>query len=81
MRAYTPTSSDDDLGYFDLIVKVYFANNNPAFPLVSQHVKCTQLVMHPLCHKLITTQQISMSAWCAERLHVQSDAHFLCYVG
>ena len=22
MRAYTPTSSDDDLGYFDLVVKV-----------------------------------------------------------
>lgn len=35
MRAYTPTSSDADLGFFDLVVKVYFANNNPAFPLVS----------------------------------------------
>lgn len=35
MRAYTPTSCDDDVGYFDLVVKVYFANNNPAFPLVS----------------------------------------------
>ena len=34
MRAYTPTSCDDDVGYFDLVVKVYFANNNPAFPLV-----------------------------------------------
>lgn len=22
MRAYTPTSSDDDLGYFDLVIKV-----------------------------------------------------------
>ncbi|KAL0040785.1 hypothetical protein WJX79_005466 [Trebouxia sp. C0005] len=33
MRAYTPTSSDDEVGYFDLVVKVYFANNNPAFPL------------------------------------------------
>lgn len=34
MRAYTPTSSDDDLGYFDLVVKVYFANEHPSFPLV-----------------------------------------------
>lgn len=22
MRAYTPTSSDDDMGYFDLVIKV-----------------------------------------------------------
>ena len=22
MRAYTPTSSDDELGYFDLVIKV-----------------------------------------------------------
>ena len=35
MRAYTPTSSDDDLGYFDLVVKVYFANEHASFPLVS----------------------------------------------
>ena len=34
MRAYTPTSSDDDLGYFDLVVKVYFANEHASFPLV-----------------------------------------------
>lgn len=23
MRAYTPTSSDDDMGYFDLVIKVH----------------------------------------------------------
>lgn len=34
MRAYTPTSSDDDLGHFDLVVKIYFANQNPNFPMV-----------------------------------------------
>ncbi|KAK9836934.1 hypothetical protein WJX81_000653 [Elliptochloris bilobata] len=33
MRAYTPTSSDEDLGYFDLVIKVYFANEHPSFPL------------------------------------------------
>jgi Oxidoreductase FAD-binding domain len=32
IRAYTPTSSDDDLGYFDLVIKVYFANEHPRFP-------------------------------------------------
>lgn len=32
MRAYTPTSSDDDLGHFDLVVKVYRANEHPKFP-------------------------------------------------
>lgn len=33
MRAYTPTSSDDDLGYFDLVIKIYFSNEHPQFPL------------------------------------------------
>lgn len=32
MRAYTPASSDDDLGYFDLVIKVYRANEHPRFP-------------------------------------------------
>ena len=34
MRAYTPTSSDDDLGHFDLVVKVYFSNQHKDFPAV-----------------------------------------------
>jgi len=40
MRAYTPTSSDDDVGYFDLVIKVYFKNVHPKFPdggVLSQH--------------------------------------------
>lgn len=32
MRAYTPVSSDDDLGTFTLCIKVYFANVHPKFP-------------------------------------------------
>ncbi|EGD76286.1 NADH-cytochrome b5 reductase 3 [Salpingoeca rosetta] len=32
IRAYTPVSSDDDLGYFDLVVKVYRKNVHPKFP-------------------------------------------------
>ena len=32
IRAYTPVSSDDDLGYFTLCIKVYFAGVHPKFP-------------------------------------------------
>lgn len=32
MRAYTPSSSNDLVGFFELVVKVYFANENPRFP-------------------------------------------------
>jgi len=32
VRPYTPTSSDDDKGYFDLVIKVYKANVHPKFP-------------------------------------------------
>ncbi|KAK7282757.1 hypothetical protein RIF29_11788 [Crotalaria pallida] len=41
MRAYTPTSGVDSVGYFDLLVKVYFKNVHPKFPnggLMSQHL-------------------------------------------
>nr|CAG4645748.1 EOG090X0BKI [Lynceus sp. MCZ IZ 141354] len=32
IRPYTPVTSDDDLGYMDLVVKVYFKNVHPKFP-------------------------------------------------
>jgi len=32
IRPYTPTSSDDDKGYFDLVLKVYRSNVHPKFP-------------------------------------------------
>ncbi|XP_077565274.1 NADH-cytochrome b5 reductase 3 [Stigmatopora nigra] len=32
VRPYTPTSSDDDKGYVDLVIKVYFKNVHPKFP-------------------------------------------------
>lgn len=32
IRAYTPISSDDERGYFDLLIKVYHANVHPKFP-------------------------------------------------
>ncbi|VDK81599.1 unnamed protein product [Litomosoides sigmodontis] len=32
VRPYTPISSDDDKGYVDLMVKIYFKNVNPKFP-------------------------------------------------
>lgn len=31
-HSYTPISSDDDKGYVDFMIKVYFANVNPRFP-------------------------------------------------
>ncbi|CAI8054619.1 NADH-cytochrome b5 reductase 2, partial [Geodia barretti] len=31
-RPYTPVTSDDEQGYFQLIIKVYFANVHPKFP-------------------------------------------------
>ena len=31
-RSYTPVTSDDDLGYVDFVIKVYFANVHPKFP-------------------------------------------------
>lgn len=32
IRPYTPISSDDDVGYVDLVVKVYFKDTHPKFP-------------------------------------------------
>ncbi|MFH4974667.1 hypothetical protein AB6A40_001376 [Gnathostoma spinigerum] len=32
VRPYTPISSDDDKGYMELLIKVYFKNVNPRFP-------------------------------------------------
>jgi cytochrome-b5 reductase len=31
-RSYTPTSSNDDVGYVDFVIKVYFKNVHPKFP-------------------------------------------------
>uniref|UniRef100_A0A4W5Q974 NADH-cytochrome b5 reductase n=1 Tax=Hucho hucho TaxID=62062 RepID=A0A4W5Q974_9TELE len=32
VRPYTPVSSDDDVGFVDLVVKIYYKNVNPKFP-------------------------------------------------
>lgn len=32
VRPYTPTSSDDDQGYVEFMIKVYFKNQHPKFP-------------------------------------------------
>ncbi|GJN03749.1 hypothetical protein PR202_ga21225 [Eleusine coracana subsp. coracana] len=42
MRAYTPTSMVDEIGHFDLLVKVYFKNEHPKFPnggLMTQYLE------------------------------------------
>ena len=46
MRAYTPTSGDDEVGFFDLVVKVYFKGVHPKFPdggKMSQHLESLSL--------------------------------------
>ncbi|XP_044474576.1 nitrate reductase [NAD(P)H]-like [Mangifera indica] len=58
MRAYTPTTSVDEVGHFDLVVKIYFKNVHPKFPdggLMSQHLNSLPLgsvldVKGPLGH-------------------------------
>lgn len=45
-RQYTPVSSDDDKGYVDLVVKVYFANVHPKFPkggIMSQYLESMKI--------------------------------------
>ncbi|KAK2496834.1 hypothetical protein MC885_013896 [Smutsia gigantea] len=32
IRPYTPVSSDDDKGFVDLVIKIYFKNTHPKFP-------------------------------------------------
>lgn len=42
VRPYTPVSSDDDHGFMDLVVKVYFKNVHPKFPdggVMSQYLE------------------------------------------
>lgn len=41
IRSYTPITSDDELGYVDFVIKVYFANKHPHFPkggVMTQHL-------------------------------------------
>ncbi|GLT84994.1 hypothetical protein SLE2022_031970 [Rubroshorea leprosula] len=58
MRAYTPSSSIDEVGHFDLVVKIYFKGVHPNFPnggLMSQYLESLPLgfvidVKGPLGH-------------------------------
>uniref|UniRef100_A0A1A7XYZ2 NADH-cytochrome b5 reductase n=1 Tax=Iconisemion striatum TaxID=60296 RepID=A0A1A7XYZ2_9TELE len=46
VRPYTPVSSDDDKGFVDLVVKVYFKGVNPKFPeggKMSQHLESLKI--------------------------------------
>ena len=31
-RSYTPVSSNDDIGYVDFVIKIYFRDTHPRFP-------------------------------------------------
>ncbi len=56
VRAYTPSSSDEDMGIFELLIKVYRANEHPDFPEGGegpQHLKAAGLCAAALssyCH-------------------------------
>ncbi|XP_061920670.1 NADH-cytochrome b5 reductase 3-like [Entelurus aequoreus] len=46
VRPYTPVSSDDDKGYVDLVIKVYFKGVHPKFPeggKLSQHLESLRI--------------------------------------
>eukprot|EP00744_Colponema_vietnamica_P007999 GILI01011445.1.p1 GENE.GILI01011445.1~~GILI01011445.1.p1 ORF type:complete len:310 (+),score=72.72 GILI01011445.1:62-991(+) len=48
-RAYTPVSSDDDVGHVDLLVKVYFKDVHPKFPqggLLTQYLESLKIGDH-----------------------------------
>jgi len=58
MRAYTPTSGVEEVGFFDLLIKVYFKGVHPKFPnggLMTQHLESLSIgsmldVKGPLGH-------------------------------
>ncbi|CAO2834706.1 unnamed protein product [Amaranthus hypochondriacus] len=58
MRAYTPSSTVDEVGFFDLVVKIYFKGVHPRFPnggMMSQYLDSLELgslieVKGPLGH-------------------------------
>jgi len=46
VRSYTPVTSDDDVGYMDLVIKVYFKDVHPKFPLggkMTQYLESLQI--------------------------------------
>ena len=46
LRSYTPITSDDEKGYVDFVIKVYFKNVHPKFPeggKMSQHLNSMKL--------------------------------------
>jgi cytochrome-b5 reductase len=52
-RSYTPTSLDDDIGWCELVIKVYFANVHPNFPeggKMSQYLDGLQIGDHIEVH-------------------------------
>ncbi|PIA47304.1 hypothetical protein AQUCO_01400164v1 [Aquilegia coerulea] len=58
MRAYTPTSTIDEVGYFELVIKIYYKGVHPTFPnggIMSQYLESLPLgssidVKGPLGH-------------------------------
>jgi hypothetical protein len=71
MRAYTPSSSDDELGYFELVIKVYYKNVHPKFPdgggpAAAQHTlgachRRSELSTFLCCRSLSASQTLASS--------------------
>ena len=61
VRSYTPISSDDDLGFVELLIKVYFANTHPKFPDGGKMTQYLESLKIGKCFLYIHTTWISTS--------------------
>ncbi|VDI11972.1 cytochrome-b5 reductase, partial [Mytilus galloprovincialis] len=62
IRPYTPVSCDDDKGYMDLVIKVYFKNLHPMFP---EGVKISQY--------LDSMESMKRTKWSLGVFQIKSD--------
>ena len=69
MRSYTPVTSDDTLGYVDLVVKIYFKNVHPKFP---QGGKMSQVIKSFLIFNGIVSSWFYASIWTRSNSETQS---------
>ena len=49
IRSYTPTSSDDDVGFVDFVIKIYRKNVHPKFPNGNSSTFSVTLFLSLLC--------------------------------
>jgi Oxidoreductase FAD-binding domain len=59
MRAYTPITADETRGYFELVVKIYYANTHPRFPDGGKFSQVPPSLVHAdvlgwVCYRVVT---------------------------